>query len=521
MGTQIKPFTNIKEAPTPTRRVVGHTFDLANWEARWSKETQEGKLVEIDNSVCINKQSITSVENSIYDKGLGEITDTDKDVREFSCECGEMTGRFFEGCVCPNCNTRVISRYSMDISRVGWIDIAPFYIINPSAYELIAKVIGGKNLQKILSYDIHIDLDGNLKENGDTVEVLTKRGYQTKQTVPFANSGMIEFRQNFVKIIDYYDSIKGFHEEAKYLIENQSLVFSSKIPVSSVYLRPTYVSSKKRSVSFDKLNQVYIKVLTNVNLLKHTLKKEVELRRSLNIVFDIQQNLQELYQTTIKTKLSGKNKLIRGAVLGNRMNFSARFVIRSYVDADASMDKVEMSYKGFLELNLLEVINVLKRGLVDPSFKFKTVYEVLDYVTKAQYSDEIDPLCWEACQLLLNKREYNSILLLRPPSLALGSLQYFEVNKISPDPKDRTLAVPLSSLPELNGDFDGDCLSVFWLKEKCVIEAFKAGISPSALMLDRGGDSYYNSNFGLIKDEITSLMSLLMMKQKTNKEEVV
>lgn len=508
MGNLIRSSA-IKEVPQPekARKIIGHTFGFANWEGRYNRELTEGKLVNIDNSVCINKQSITSVENSIYDKGLGEITDTDKDVREFSCDCGELSGRFFEGCVCSNCNTKVIARFSMDISRVGWIDIAPYFIINPSAYEMLAKVIGGKNLQKILYYNIEIDLDGNLREG----PIDDPRRPSTKANVQYANIGMYEFRNKFVEIVKYYSQVKGFEDEANYLIKNQHLVFSSKIPVSSVYLRPTYVSSKKRSVSFDKLNTVYIKILTNTNLLRRTLKKDIEVKRALNVIYDIQQNLQELYTTTIKTKLSGKNKLIRGSILGNRMNFSARFVIRSYVGSNTSMDKVEMSYKGFLELNLLEVINVLMKGYVDPSFTRKTVYEVLEYVQKAQYSDEIDPLCWQACQLLLKKRPHNPILLLRPPSLALGSLQYFEVDKISPDPKDRTLAVPLSSLPELNGDFDGDCLSVFWLKEKCVIDAFRKGISPSALMLDRGGDSYYNSNFGLIKDEITSLISMLTM----------
>lgn len=457
MGNLIKPAIKeiSTEATTAHRRIIGHTFGFANWEGRYNKESREGKLVNIDNSVCINKQSITSVENSIYDKGLGEITDTDKDVREFSCECGELSGRFFEGCVCSNCNTRVVARFSMDISRVGWIDIAPFYIINPSAYEMLAKVIGGKNLQNILYYDIQIDLDGNIRDANSIAESNARKG-KSKTNVPYANLGMIDFRKNFVEIVNYYAQVKGFDEEAKYLIQNQHLVFSSKIPVSSVYLRPTYVSSKKRSVSFDKLNTVYIKILTNTNLLRRKLKKEIELKRALNVVYDIQQNLQELYTTTIKTKLSGKNKLIRGSILGNRMNFSARFVIRSYVGSNTSMDKVEMSYKGFLELNLLEVINVLMKGYVDPSFTRKTVYEVMEYVQKAQYSDKIDPLCWEACQMLLKRRSHNPILLLRPPSLALGSLQYFEVDKISPDPKDRTLAVPLSSLPELNGDFDGD-----------------------------------------------------------------
>jgi hypothetical protein len=173
------------------------------------------------------------------------------------------------------------------------------------------------------------------------------------------------------------------------------------------------------------------------------------------------------------------------------------------------MDKVEMSYKGFLELNLLETINALMKGYGDPSFSRMTVYEVMEYVQRAQYSNKIDPVIWKVLNLILEKRPYNPILLLRPPSLSLGSMQYFEVCRIVPDAEDKTLAVPLSSLTEMNGDFDGDCLSVFALKEKRVAEAFREGLSPKRLLIDRGGDTYFNSCFSLIKDEITSLMSLL------------
>ena len=195
--------------------------------------------------------------------------------------------------------------------------------------------------------------------------------------------------------------------------------------------------------------------------------------------------------------------------MGNRTNFSSRMIIRSFVGPYMGMDKVEMSYKGFLELNLLETINALMKGYGDPSFSRMTVYEVMEYVQRAQYSNKIDPVIWKVLNLILEKRPYNPILLLRPPSLSLGSMQYFEVCRIVPDAEDKTLAVPLSSLTEMNGDFDGDCLSVFALKEKRVAEAFREGLSPKRLLIDRGGDTYFNSCFSLIKDEITSLMSLL------------
>lgn len=491
------------ESGTPLGRIVGYDFNFAKWENRYHKELTQGKIVNIDSEVSINKQSIQSVENSIYDKELGELTDTDKDVREFSCDCGALFGRFYEGMICKECGTPVVSRFSMDVKRVGWIDIAPFYIINPNAYEILGKCIGLKNLQKILQYDIQIDLDGNLSS-----EQQTMMSKNTKQ-IPYANSGMIDFRKNFDEIVGYFSGIKGTMEEAQYLIDHKEEIFSSKIPVSSIYLRPTFVSSKKRSVSFDKINAIYIKMLTDARLLRRTMKKEVELKRSLNVLFDIQTSLQDLYVNTIKTKLSGKTKMIRGSILGNRMNFSSRMIIRSFVGPYMGMDKVEMSYKGFLELNLLETINALMKGYGDPSFTKMTVYEVMEYVQKAQYSDKIDPVIWKVLNMILEKRPYNPILLLRPPSLALGSMQYFEVCRITPDAADKTLSVPLSSLTEMNGDFDGDCLSVYAIKEKKVAEAFREGISPKRLLIDRGGDKYFNDAFSLIKDETTSLISLL------------
>ena len=492
---------------TSEGEIIGYDFTFADWSGRFQKERDEGTLVDIDSDVSINKQSIQSVESGIYHKELGDLPDTDKDIREFSCDCGELHLRIFENVECPKCHTICRSRFCADIKRVGWINLGTFPIINPNAYEMLGKVIGLKNLQKILSYDIEIDLDGNLRPANQNT--YTKNGTLQKPLVPFANIGMIEFRNRFEEVVSHYADLRGAHADAKYLIEHKDTVFSCQIPVSSIYLRPTFTSTKKRSVSFDKINSVYVKILSNASLLRRTMKKAVELKRALNVLFDIQVSLNELYVLTIRSKLSGKNKLIRGSILGNRMNFSSRMVIRSFVGPYAGMDKVEISYKAFLELNLLEIINALMRGYGDPKFTTMTVYEVQEYITKCQYKDEIDPCVWDIMQLFLKKRPHNPLLVNRPPTLDLGSIQYFEIARITPDARDKTLALPLSSLPAMNADFDGDNLSCYAPKEKCVIEAFCRGLSPRYLVVDRTGDTYFNSAFGLIKDEYTNLISLL------------
>jgi DNA-directed RNA polymerase beta' subunit len=489
-------------------QIIGYEFVFAEWEERYQKELDIGVIVPINSSVSLNKQSIRPVESGIYTKELGDLPDSDKDIREFSCECGYLHARFYSGMVCEKCNTVCKSQYGADITRVGWIDISPFYIINPNAYELVAKVIGIKNLQKILSYNINIDIDGNLSPIADFER--TRNG-MIKPQVQYANYGMMAFKDNFETIISYYANLRrNFNDDAAYLIENKSHVFSSKIPVSSIYLRPTFTSTKKRSVSFDKINDKYVKILSNGSLLRRVMKKEVDFKRALNVIYEIQCTLNELYVLTIRSKLSGKNKLIRGSILGNKMNFSSRMVIRSFVGPYSGMGKVEISYKAFLELHILEIINALMRGYGDPKFTTLTVYEVMEYIRKCQYKDEIDPYIWDIIQLFLKKRPYNPLLVNRPPTMDLGSTQYFDIVRVTPNAKDKTLGLPLSSLLSMLADFDGDNLSCFSPKEKCIIEAFRNGLNPTRLIIDRtGSHNYYNSQFGLIKDELTTYQTFL------------
>jgi hypothetical protein len=139
-----------------------------------------------------------------------------------------------------------------------------------------------------------------------------------------------------------------------------------------------------------------------------------------------------------------------------------------------------------------------------------TVYEVMNYIRTCQYKDEIDPYIWEIIQLFLKKRPCNPVLINRPPTMDLGSTQFFDIVNVTPNAKDKTAGLGLSSLLRMNADFDGDCLSIYALKEKIIIEAAMRGLSPTRLIIDRSGsNNYYDSSYGLIKDELTTLASFL------------
>lgn len=471
-------------------------FKFANWEKRYQYEKDHDLLVEVDNDITIDKRSIQSVDRGIYTKELGRLPDSDKDVREFSCSCGALYGRFYEGEVCSECETEVKEQYGTDIRRVGWVNVSPYIIINPNAYEMIARIIGNKRFQSIIQYDIDLDIDGFSTTTSPT----------KKQMTPYANIGIVGFQKKFEEIITHFATLKGLTKEAELLITNKESVFSSKIPVTTIYLRPTFTSSKRRNVNYDKINAIYIEIISNTNILRKSISNRNK-TSAYSTLYTIQLALQKLYDSVIRTKLSGKTKLIRAQVLGTRMSFSSRMVIRSNVGRYSGLDHVVISYKGFLELYLLEILNCMKNGCLDDTFTHMTIYEIYEYITRVRYSSKRDDKIYAIMQKILEERgDTLRVLINRNPTLDLGSIQCMKIVHINPDPKDYTLAIPLTSLKPMSGDFDGDVLNVYSLKEKSVMEAFNKGFNPRFLLIDRTGDKYYNSDFGLIKDQLTNLI---------------
>ena len=139
--TSSESIAEIKAKKPRFNDIIGYDMVYAGWTKRYEKEKAANKIVNITNDIAINKQTIQAVGDSIYNKELGDLPDTDKDIREFSCDCGNVYGRFLEGTTCPVCGTKVKSQYNREIRRVGWINIFPYVIINPNAYEKLTKGI--------------------------------------------------------------------------------------------------------------------------------------------------------------------------------------------------------------------------------------------------------------------------------------------------------------------------------------------------------------------------------------------
>ena len=476
---------------------------LPNWRVRFNYDKfLKGNPYIINQDVGINKRNVTPVEGGIYSSELGNIVDTDKDLREYSCYCGKLNSRLYEGDYCEECGTYCRETFGADLEKYGWIVLGDYYVIQPNAFEMIRSVIGNKNLERILKYQVNIDIDGN---NLDISKVDPKAS-------PFQNIGMMEFKKRFVEIMNYYASIKPAKaDKAKFLISMRQRVFTNVIPVFSNLLRPAYASSKKKMFSYDKLNSYLTGVLSAAKLLKTGTSKRLRDGGDKTLLWSIQEQLQNYYSMTITSKLSGKHKVIRNTILSARTSFSSRAVITSLTDSRfIGMDHIVLNYKQFIELYTLLILNCMMRGVGNPNFKNMTLFELVAYLKKAKYSNKVDESIYSICEFLIKHHKQGLwVVLNRNPTMDLGSQQTLKVVHVIKDAESCIMSVPLTSLSAQTGDFDGDVENVYALNELCVASSYRDGFNPRFLLLDRTGDGLIDTNFIPIKDHYTTANSLL------------
>lgn len=465
--------------------MIGSKPVLPNWRVRYAYDKVNGKAFEIVSEVGIDKRTVKPIEGGIYSKELGNIVDTDKspEDKNYCLEEKELNEDF-----------------GTDLNKYGWIVLNENdYVIVPNAYEMIKSVVGNKNLEKILRYQISIGIEGN------AVKLDSKT-----RTIPYQNIGMKEFKKKFEEIMNYYGMLKPKKfKKAQFLIKNKQRVFTNVIPVYNSLLRPAYSSSKKKMFSYDKLNALLTAILSNVKMLKNGSSKRLSNGGDLLLLWSVQESLQEFYHMTISTKISGKYKLIRNNILSTRTSFSSRAVITSLTDPKyIGMDHVVVNYKQFIEIYTLLILNCMMRGIGDPKFKYMTVYELLTYLKKAKYSQVVDEKIYFIMEYLINNHKQGLWTVLnRNPTIDLGSQQTLKIVHVIKDANSYVMQLPITSLASQTADFDGDVENLFSLTELQVVDAFVKGYSPRYLLLDRTGDNLVDTKFLPIKDSYTVINS--------------
>lgn len=278
-----------------------------NWDVEFYRDMAEGKNFVISEPAEINldgnrKKSLYGPQSPLYGTSY---EDEHAFIERYRCECGAFTSKIFEGEVCPICNTKVEYRDS-DITIFGWITLGKNRVISPYYYRLFKFAIGDKVFPDIIYARYKITTDGKRirPKDGDTDDIPLS---------PYSGLGIDYFYEHYEEILNYF---KDLRKNKSHLINNllkqKRSAFVSHIPVPSSLLRP-------QSITSDSFYYQSIDKLVNTTFsLSEALKACLDVERDY-LLNRIQTKLNSMWDIYFN-ELSGKDKLIRGEMLGGSLN---------------------------------------------------------------------------------------------------------------------------------------------------------------------------------------------------------
>jgi len=383
---------------------------------------------------------------------------------------------------------RIFGSYNEDgddkeIDTLGWIDLSPYYIINPLLFTIIKKCI--PKINKIINYNKSIDQNGNEVEKDE--EEVGEDEFE----------GLIVFKEKFEELLDKYTDKDKYQREYDFLHKNINDVFINKIPVFSHKLRPATLLAKNVLV-FNEINNYYNFIIQYIAEIKDKIVGEENLDLLLlPLLFNIQMYANTIHTKIINDYLKGKKGFLRKNIMGSRINFSARDVITPIIGHP--IDEAAMPYKTFGELYKFQIINLVSKvkGINYNEAQRFWNKSILGFNQEMyNYMMELVNKTKDGCCFLLN----------RNPTISLGSVLYLKIGYIKKDYNDLTLGISNNLLAALSGDYDGDVLNMIPIFDNKMKEYFSL-LSPTNFIVNRD-DGNFNSDFDLAKDQILGICIL-------------
>jgi DNA-directed RNA polymerase beta' subunit len=288
--------------------------------------------------------------NGIFSHRYGQLLqDVNPFADRYKCECGTLRSRIHNGIICHVCHTPV-KYVDDDYNYFGYIVLKdPYYIIHPNLYKSIDYLVSRKkaNLLNILEHLEEKDKNGFTIETG-----------KINKDEPYKGIGMMEFKERFDEIMEYYSQVNPNKiEYYKDIMANKDKVFIQTIPVYTTHLRPFKVDGQY--FSFEGTNAIYnllAKLAYSVN--KDHLMMFRKPKSKNKLLYDMQVKYNELYKE-LEDILAQKKGAIR-SLFGGRYNFSSRSVI--IPNPKLRIDEVTLPYNGLVELLQQTIINVLHKS---------------------------------------------------------------------------------------------------------------------------------------------------------------
>ena len=321
------------------------TLTRLNWDEERIKDITTGKGFIISPTHGVKKD--VKDPNSIFSSKFGQtLRDVNPFGNRYRCKCGYTTQRIYNNTTCKICGTKV-KYVDDDFEYFGWLVLKDHWIIHPGVFTSLEAFIG-KDFLKILQVQRNIDEDGNETE------------VEKPANQPFYGIGMIEFKDRFDEIMEYY-RIKNKNKSAYYddIMSERDKIFTQSIPVFTTLLRPYDID--KKTFSHEDTNPFYVIINKHVYQLNEQKKLQSTKKQDkppAKLLYDLQLKIQGLFNNIIEI-ISGKKGNIR-ALFGGKYNFSSRCVI--VANPKLRIDEVTLPYSALIELLMQSIINILHKS---------------------------------------------------------------------------------------------------------------------------------------------------------------
>ena len=338
---------------------------------------------------------------------------------------------------CPICNVEITTSEER-AKRYAKIQL-PFPIINPLIYMLMLKA--KPSVKNIMYNMLYYKKAYIFDEEGDVKE------FDANTDDPKLKLEGAEGVKKFILKI----SVGSSKAELKFIDENQNLILTNNILVMPPAFR-NFSKNNSGSYVTDVLNRHYTDLLiriSRINAMSFEMRNDSDVHK---IYFkSIQLHSIKIYEYIIE-KLSKKTGLIRGNILGKRVDFSGRAVISP--DPTLKINECRIPYLILLEMYKPKLITYLVNR------------KITNRHNKA--SDIIDRCIIENDKFLLPILEDfvkdQVCILNRQPTLHRLSVLAFNV-KINPG---NTIMIHPMVCSSYNADFDGDQMAVYVsMTDKC------------------------------------------------------
>jgi len=357
-------------------------------------------------------------------------------VRNYTCQCGIYYGLSRSGGVCSQCGVDIVNSYERR-RRFAKI-VLPFKVVNPLFFDLVSY-LGGNQVVETIALLMRSEKSFLYKDGDD---------YVVNDTQNPAS-----FEKTWEKTDAIYEIVNGLatdfsrdgSEVWKYVKDNIDNLLIKEVVVLPPDLRPVTRSADKDNQVVDEINRYYIQILTKKTIMKDSI---IEINTNKEIYYQywrqLQKDVNELYNHVLM-KLSKKEGLIRGNILGKRIDFSGRAVI--VPDPTLKLNECYLPYFMILELYKLHI----SKRLIELG-KFKFLNKAIDFIDECiEYKD------FQLYDIANQVISDEVCLLNRQPSLHRLSMIGFYIKQT----RDDVIKIHPLVCSGFNADFDGDQMAVY------------------------------------------------------------